>query len=73
MKARLVPVYFRTGKDDEFNQQLNIIQGLLTEEADILVRVRVLVMEIIAVDEFEPEDLQACGKMSRSLDTQHAA
>jgi hypothetical protein len=30
-------------------------------------------MEIIAVDEFEPEDLQAGGKMSRSLDTQHAA
>jgi acyl-CoA dehydrogenase len=46
---------------------------LSAEEADILVRVRVLVMEIIAVDEFEPEDLQAGGKMSRSLDTQHAA
>lgn len=36
MKARLVPVYFRTGKDDEFNQQLNTLRGLLKEEADIL-------------------------------------
>ena len=46
---------------------------LSTEEADILVRVRDLVMEIIAVDEFKPEDLQAGRKTTRALDTQHAA
>ena len=43
------------------------------EEADILVRVRNLVMEIIAVDEFKPEDLQAGRKTTHALDTQHAA
>jgi len=43
------------------------------EEADILVHVRNLVMDIIAVDEFEAEELQAGNKMSHKLDTQHAA
>ncbi|MFC1796691.1 acyl-CoA dehydrogenase, partial [Pseudomonadota bacterium] len=46
---------------------------LSAQEADILVRVRNLVMEIIAVDEFKPEDLQAGSKTNRALDTQHAA
>jgi len=44
-----------------------------TDEADILVHVRDLVMDIIAVDEFEAEDLRAGGKMAHKLDTQHAA
>jgi acyl-CoA dehydrogenase len=44
-----------------------------TDEADILVHVRNLVMDIIAVDEFEAEDLRAGGKMVPKLDTQHAA
>jgi len=48
------------------------------EEADILVQVRKLVMEIIAVDEFDLEDIQAgrrkaAPKHDRQLDTKHAA
>jgi len=43
------------------------------EEADILVHVRELVMDIIAVDEFDPADLRAGGNVSHKLDTQHAA
>ncbi len=48
------------------------------EEAEILVRVRKLVMEIIAVDEFDLEEIQAgrkkpAPKQDRQLDTQHAA
>ena len=48
------------------------------EEADILVQVRKLVMEIIAVDEFDLEDIQAgtrkpAPKHKTQLDTQHAA
>jgi len=42
-------------------------------EADILAHVRELVMEIIAVDEFETEELQAGRKKEHTLDTQHAA
>jgi acyl-CoA dehydrogenase len=48
------------------------------EEADILLRVRKLVMEIIAVDEFDLEEIQAgrrkpAPKHDRQLDTKHAA
>ena len=43
------------------------------EEADILVQVRKLVMEIISVDEFDLEDLQAGKKVARKIDAQHAA
>jgi len=48
------------------------------EEADILVQVRKLVMEIIAVDEFDLEEIQAgtkkpAPKHKTQLDTQHAA
>jgi acyl-CoA dehydrogenase len=48
------------------------------EEADILVQVRKLVMEIIAVDEFDLEEIQAgtkkpTPKHKTQLDTQHAA
>jgi acyl-CoA dehydrogenase len=48
------------------------------EEADILVQVRKLVMEIIAVDEFDLEEIQAgrrkpAPKHDRQLDTKHAA
>jgi acyl-CoA dehydrogenase len=42
-------------------------------EADILAHVRELVMEIIAVDEFETGELQAGRKTEHTLDTQHAA
>jgi acyl-CoA dehydrogenase len=44
-----------------------------TEEADILVQVRNLVMEIIAVDEFDPQDLRAGVQLPQKLDSQHAA
>ncbi len=48
------------------------------EEADILVQVRKLVMEIIAVDEFDLEEIQAgrrkpAPKHDRRVDTKHAA
>ncbi|MCH8058635.1 MAG: acyl-CoA dehydrogenase [Proteobacteria bacterium] len=48
------------------------------EEADILVQVRKLVMEIIAVDEFDLEEIQAgrrnpAPKQGTQLDKQHAA
>ena len=36
MKARLVPVYFKSGRDDDFNSQANRLAGLLAEEAEIL-------------------------------------
>jgi acyl-CoA dehydrogenase len=51
-----------------------IAKSVLTkEEADILVRVRELVMEIIAVDDFDVEDLRL-GRQSQSrLGAQHAA
>ncbi len=35
MKARLVPVYF-PGRDEDFDIQLEILKGLLTQEADFL-------------------------------------
>jgi hypothetical protein len=36
MKARLVPVYFDPGRDDEFDGQVNVLKDLLAEEAEIL-------------------------------------
>jgi hypothetical protein len=36
MKARLVPLYFSSGRDDEFEAQLSTLRGLLAEEAEIL-------------------------------------
>ena len=36
MKARLIPVYFTSGKDDEFDRQLTLLKDLLAEVADIL-------------------------------------
>jgi len=46
---------------------------LSKDEADILIRVRELVAEIIAVDDFDVEELRL-GRSSKSrLDTQHAA
>jgi len=35
MKATLVPVYFTSGRDDDFNKQLDTLRELLTEEAEI--------------------------------------
>jgi len=46
---------------------------LSKEEADILVRVRELVAEIIAVDEFDGEELKAGSRPGTRLDKQHAA
>jgi acyl-CoA dehydrogenase len=46
---------------------------LSAEEAKILAEVRELVLEIIAVDEFDHEELTAGRKSPPSLDTQHAA
>jgi hypothetical protein len=40
IKARLVPVYFQSGKDEEFNRQLDTLKGVLSEEAEILEPVR---------------------------------
>jgi len=34
MKARLVPVYFPSGKDDEFSRQLSRLKRLLDGEAE---------------------------------------
>jgi acyl-CoA dehydrogenase len=56
-----------------------IARSVITaEEADILVQVRKLVMEIVAVDEFDLEEIQAgrkkpASKQDTELDTQHAA
>ncbi len=36
MKARLVPVYFQSGRDENYNLQLENLKGLLAEEAEIL-------------------------------------
>jgi acyl-CoA dehydrogenase len=46
---------------------------LSKEEADILRRVRELVMEIIAVDEFDDEELKAGRQPGGRLNKQHAA
>jgi len=46
---------------------------LTREEADILVRVRELVEEIIAVDDFDAEDLRLGRQAGARLGTQHAA
>ena len=46
---------------------------LSVEEADILVHVRSLVMDIIAVDEFDPQDLRAGIQLPQKQDKQHAA
>ncbi|MEE8496452.1 MAG: acyl-CoA dehydrogenase, partial [Xanthomonadales bacterium] len=64
-----------------WEQQLQdaIARSVVTaEEADILVQVRKLVMEVIAVDEFDLEEIQAgrrkpVPKQDTQLDTQHAA
>ena len=36
MKARLIPVYFMPGKDEDFDRQLENLKELLAEVADIL-------------------------------------
>jgi len=36
MKARLIPLYFKSGKDDDFDRQLTNLKDLLAEVADIL-------------------------------------
>ncbi len=36
MKAKLVPVHFKTGMDAEFNAHLSIVKDLLAKEAEIL-------------------------------------
>ena len=46
---------------------------LTAEEADILVQVHELVSEIIAVDDFDSEDLRLGRREEKKLDTPHAA
>ena len=36
MKAKLVPVYFKSAEDPDFLKQLNELKVLLAEEAEIL-------------------------------------
>ena len=36
MKARLVPVHFKSGRDAGFNTQVERLRNLLAEEAEIL-------------------------------------
>ena len=36
MKAQLVPVYFKSGRDDDFDNQIAKLKDLLADEADIL-------------------------------------
>jgi hypothetical protein len=36
MKAKLLPVYFRVGMDEEYRRQLATLQDLLAEEAEFL-------------------------------------
>jgi hypothetical protein len=36
VKARLVPVYFKPGRDDDYNQQLDNLSDLLAQEAEML-------------------------------------
>ena len=40
LKARLVPIYFKTGEDPEFVAQVQKLQNLLAEEAELLPPVR---------------------------------
>jgi len=40
MKARLVPLYFSSGKDSDFDKQLQALRKLLSAQADILEPVR---------------------------------
>jgi acyl-CoA dehydrogenase len=59
-----------------WDEQVNhaIAKSVLTrEEADILVRVRKLVMEIIAVDDFDAEELRLGRQPQARLGAQHAA
>jgi acyl-CoA dehydrogenase len=46
---------------------------LTRDEVDILVRVREMVSEIIAVDDFDVEDLRLGRKSDARIDKQHAA
>jgi hypothetical protein len=36
MKARLLPLYFQSGRDTDFDSQVNRLKALLAEEADLL-------------------------------------
>lgn len=58
--------------DDQVKDALD--KSILSkEEVDILVQVRELVAEIIAVDDFDVEELRLGRKSSPRIDTQHAA
>jgi acyl-CoA dehydrogenase len=59
-----------------WDQQLEaaVARGILSApEAEIMVRVRALVMEIIAVDEFHSEDIRLGQQLDSRLGQQHAA
>ncbi len=36
MKARLVPLYFEPGRDRDFDTQLQVLAGLLRDDAELL-------------------------------------
>ena len=36
IKAKLIPIFFKSGNEDEFNNQLNTLRNLLVEDAEIL-------------------------------------
>jgi hypothetical protein len=36
MRSRLVPVYFKSGRNDEFDKQVNTLRNLLLDDAEIL-------------------------------------
>jgi acyl-CoA dehydrogenase len=59
-----------------WEQQLEsaVAQGILNpQEAEIMVRVRALVMEIIAVDEFDSDEIRLGQRLESKLGQQHAA
>jgi acyl-CoA dehydrogenase len=58
--------------EDQIGQAVS--KGFLTQdEAAIMARVRALVMEIIAVDEFEVEELRLAQQLESNVGNQHAA
>ncbi len=36
MKARLIPVYFESGRDADFNRQVDQLKRLIADEAEVL-------------------------------------
>jgi acyl-CoA dehydrogenase len=58
---------------DEQLQNAIAANVLTAEEAKVLARVRQLVLEIVAVDEFEPAELRLGSSVDAGVTQQHAA